>query len=168
MGRRGWKKLGLKWNGAILCGEPRFCWGRATLLVAPPLEVVPPPMVAPPTSLPVPNKTVAHCTRLRHSISALSSSIHVYPSKFLNKWALSRVLHPNLDLAILDADSVNSLYRRQLQTQPRLIPTWNTSYANKLGRLCQGIGTSPEKTIQRIKGTDTFNIINYDNIPIDC
>ncbi len=36
---------------------------------------------------------------------------------------------------------------------------WDTSNANKLGRLCQGIGSGPAPTGQRVAGTNTFYII---------
>ena len=42
----------------------------------------------------------------------------------------------------------------------------DTSYANELGRLCQGFGegaAGPDK--QRVAGTSTFCVINYNNIP---
>ncbi len=61
----------------------------------------------------------------------------------------------------------NLLEWRQLRTHPTLSTTWNTSYANKLGRLCQGIGTRPNKG-KHIKGTITLFPIPYDKIPADC
>ena len=44
----------------------------------------------------------------------------------------------------------------------------DTSYTNELGRLCQGIGkgtVGPKN--QRIKGTGTFKVIQFNNIPFD-
>jgi hypothetical protein len=52
----------------------------------------------------------------------------------------------------------------QLWTHPTLSAIWNTSYANKLGRLCQGIGTSPNNG-KHVKGTNTLFPILYDKIP---
>eukprot|EP00804_Cyclotella_cryptica_P013681 CCRYP_016123-RA/>CCRYP_016123-RA protein AED:0.28 eAED:0.28 QI:0/0/0/1/0/0/3/0/318 len=44
--------------------------------------------------------------------------------------------------------------------------TWDTSYSNELGRLCQGIGHHPvHKHKKRIDGTDTFKPIQYRDIP---
>ena len=41
-------------------------------------------------------------------------------------------------------------------------------YSNELGRLCQGIGTDPtDPTQKRVKGTNTFHVILYDDIPTD-
>eukprot|EP00804_Cyclotella_cryptica_P016130 CCRYP_004246-RA/>CCRYP_004246-RA protein AED:0.35 eAED:0.35 QI:0/0/0/0.75/1/1/4/0/1339 len=42
---------------------------------------------------------------------------------------------------------------------------WSKSYANELGRLCQGVGTNDSGTHQRVQGTDTFYVIDYDDIP---
>jgi hypothetical protein len=61
----------------------------------------------------------------------------------------------------------NFLKWHQLQTHPTLSATWNTSYANKLGHLCQGIGTGPSEG-KRIKGTNTLFLIPYDKIPSNC
>jgi hypothetical protein len=52
----------------------------------------------------------------------------------------------------------------QLRNHPTLSATWNTSYANKLGRLCQGIGTSPNEG-KSVKGINTLFPIPYDKIP---
>jgi hypothetical protein len=53
---------------------------------------------------------------------------------------------------------------RQLRNHPTLSATWNTSYANELGRLCQGIGTGPNEG-KCVKGTNTLFPIPYDKIP---
>jgi hypothetical protein len=58
----------------------------------------------------------------------------------------------------------NFLKWRQIWTHPTLSATWNTSYANKLGRLCQGIGTSPNHG-KHVKVTNTLFPILYDMIP---
>jgi hypothetical protein len=55
----------------------------------------------------------------------------------------------------------------QLRTYPTLSITWNTSYANKLGRLCQGISTSPSEG-KCTKGTNTLFPIPYDKILSNC
>ena len=130
-------------------------------------RVVPPPRVLPPPRMAAPDKPIPHHTRSRQPISALDASSRVCPSDFLERWALSEVFHPTQTLTVLDPNSGNSLKHFQIWCHPGCLgPTWNTSYENEIGRLCQGIGFSPDKTTQRIKCTDTFNIINYDNIPM--
>ena len=60
------------------------------------------------------------------------------------------------------------LEHRQLRAHPTHKPTWDASYANELGRLCQGIGTLPgQPTTKRIPGTDTFTPIHFHDIPSD-
>ena len=49
---------------------------------------------------------------------------------------------------------------------PHPLVTWNTSYANELGPLCQGIGTSPNEG-KCVKGTNTIFPIPYNKIPFN-
>jgi hypothetical protein len=46
-----------------------------------------------------------------------------------------------LALWVLDPATGKFLEHQQLLRDPRYKVTWDTSYANKLGRLCQGIGS---------------------------
>ena len=60
------------------------------------------------------------------------------------------------------------LEHRQLRAHPDHKHTWDTSYANELGRLCQGIGTHPTAPhFKRIEGTNTFTPIRLADIPVD-
>jgi hypothetical protein len=70
----------------------------------------------------------------------------------------------NRAASVFNENTGNFLEWCQLQTHPTLSATWNTSYANKLGQLCQGIGTGPNKG-KRVKGTNTLFPIPYDKIP---
>ena len=75
-----------------------------------------------------------------------------------------------LDWAMPVTDNVTgeTLENRQLRRHPKYQQIWNTSYSNKLGRLCQGIGKgSKGLKNQRIERTDTFRVIRYNNIPLD-
>ena len=60
----------------------------------------------------------------------------------------------------------NFLEWRQLRTHPLLSTIWNTSYSNKLGRLCQGISIGPHNG-KCVKGTNTLFPIQHDKIPVD-
>lgn len=72
----------------------------------------------------------------------------------------------HLALPVLDPEMGNSLKHRQLCSHPKYKEAWDTSYANELGRLCQGIGHNPNKpTQQQVQGTDTFHPIAYTSIP---
>ena len=76
---------------------------------------------------------------------------------FYKKWALP----------VLDKATGQTLEYRQLRQHPDFHKVWNESYSNELGRLCQGIGTSPDGTGKRVKGTDTFFLIRFEDIPAD-
>jgi hypothetical protein len=69
--------------------------------------------------------------------------------------------------SVFDEITGNFLEWRQLHTPPTLSVTWSTSYANKLGRLCQGIHTNLSEG-KPVKGTNTLFPIPYDKIPSDC
>jgi hypothetical protein len=70
-----------------------------------------------------------------------------------------------LALLVLDPATGKFLEHRQLRRDPGYKATWDTSYANGLGRLCQGIGVGNTPTAQRVSGTNTFFLINYQDIP---
>jgi hypothetical protein len=75
---------------------------------------------------------------------------------------------PNLACPVLDTTTGQQLEHRQLRRHPDYKEVWDTSYANELGRLCQGIGTSEvAPTKKRVEGTDTFRPIQYHDIPHD-
>ena len=69
---------------------------------------------------------------------------------------------------VLDHETGQTLEHRQLRRLPKYKKTWDRSYGNEFGRLCQGAGVHP--TIpgeQRVKGTDTMRPINFHDIPQD-
>ena len=59
------------------------------------------------------------------------------PPTLIHKWALP----------VLEESTGQTLEYRQLHQHPDFHKIWNHSYANELGRLCQGIGTSPDGTL---------------------
>jgi hypothetical protein len=69
-------------------------------------------------------------------------------------------------LSVLDQATGKSLEHCQLRNDLWYKQTWDTSYANKLGRLCQGIGTGPTPGSKQVEGTNTFFRINYNDIPV--
>jgi hypothetical protein len=68
-------------------------------------------------------------------------------------------------LSVIDTSTGEFLEHRQLRRDPRYKATWDTSYANERGRLCQGIGSGTTPTSKRVAGTNTFFLIDYHNIP---
>ncbi len=79
--------------------------------------------------------------------------------------ALEKVDSPSA-LSALDPTTGDFLEHRQLCRDPHYKTTWDTSYANKRGRLCQGIGSGPMPNSQRVAGTNTFCLIDYKDIPL--
>jgi hypothetical protein len=69
-------------------------------------------------------------------------------------------------LSVLDPSTGKFLKHCQLQSDPRYKATWDTSYANELGRLCQGIGTGSSPNTKCIGGTNTFFLIDYHDITV--
>jgi hypothetical protein len=67
--------------------------------------------------------------------------------------------------SVLDPFTGELLEHRQLCRDPRYKATWDTSYANELGCLCQGIGLGSTPNSQRVAGTNTFFLIDYQDIP---
>ncbi len=67
--------------------------------------------------------------------------------------------------SVLDPVTGELLEHRQLCRDLRYKATWDTSYANELGRLCQGIGLGSTLNSQRVAGTNTFFLIDYQDIP---
>ena len=81
-----------------------------------------------------------------------------YPAQFLQ----------SLEIIVLDETSGQLLEYRQLHKQPKFFHIWNTSYANKLGRICQGVGkVSKVPKNQRVEVTKNFRIILFEDIPRD-
>jgi hypothetical protein len=67
-------------------------------------------------------------------------------------------------LSVLDPTTGKFLEHRQLRCNPKFKPVWDTSYANELGRLCQGFGTGASHKSKRVEGTNIFFLINYNDI----
>ncbi len=78
--------------------------------------------------------------------------------------ALTKVDSPAA-LSVFNPATGKFLEHRQLRRDPRYKTTWETSYANKLGRLCQGIGTGVKPGTKHVDGTNTFFRIEYNDIP---
>ena len=56
---------------------------------------------------------------------------------------------------------------RQLRKHPAFHKIWNESYSNEICRICQGISTTPDGSGKRVKGTNTFFLIRFEDIPAD-
>jgi len=63
-------------------------------------------------------------------------------------------------LLVLDSSTGEFLEHCQLRRDPHYKATWDTSYANELGRLCQGIGSGTTPKSKRVAGTNTLFLID--------
>ena len=72
-----------------------------------------------------------------------------------------------MDFPLLDEETGQLMEYRQLHKHPNYAATWTMSCANEMGRLCQGRGRNSEVTRKCVKGTDTFFVVNYNDIPVN-
>ena len=71
-------------------------------------------------------------------------------------------------MPVLDETSRQLLQYHKLRKQPKSAHIWNTSYANEIGGLCQGIGQGPKvPKHQHAEGTNTFCLIKFVDTPQD-
>jgi hypothetical protein len=68
-------------------------------------------------------------------------------------------------LSVLDPFTGKFLEHCQLRQDPRYKATWDMSYANEVGRFCQGIGSGATPNSKWVAGINTFFIIDYHDIP---
>ncbi len=121
----------------FLEATPTWLVFKAASTPAPQQPLLPPlPRVSPPPSAGPQHIPVAHQTRARLAA-----------------------------LAVLNRDTGKLLEHRQLCKDPRYKTVWDCSYANKLGHLCQGLGTGDKAGGKRVAGTNTFHLVAYANIP---
>ena len=87
-------------------------------------------------------------------------------SKTQSEDVITAVVQDLLACLVMDVDTGEMLEFRQLRRHPKYKKIWDTSYENELEILCQGVRKdSTMPTMQRIKGTDTFRVIKYEDIP---
>jgi hypothetical protein len=79
---------------------------------------------------------------------------------FVGLYQSLSMLNIPVALSVLDPSTGEFLEHRQPRRDPRYKASWDTSYANELGRLCQGIGSGTTPHSKRVAGTNTFFIIN--------
>jgi hypothetical protein len=118
-----------------------------------------------PLATPLSHTPISSCTRSHTAqfVTPACTSSRKYPSAFISHWA-SSAYTINRAASVFNENTGNFLEWPQLRTHPTLSVTWNTFYANKLGHLCQGIGTGPNKG-KHVKGTNTLFPIPYYKIP---
>ena len=89
---------------------------------------------------------VAHRTRSRTAKHKQSRPPEVEPvahrtrSRTKPSEVIAAVVRDLLACSVMDVDTGKMLEFRQLRKHPKYKKIWDTSYANELGRLCQGVG----------------------------
>ena len=78
--------------------------------------------------------------------------------------SLATQLLTHMANSVLEQETGKQLNYGQLRKHPRLQETWNKSFSNEMGRLCQGFGKGPNGKGQRIEGTNTFFVIKFEDI----
>jgi hypothetical protein len=80
----------------------------------------------------------------------------------------SALLHKDnqLALSVLAPTTGNMLEHCQLQRDPWYKTTWDTSYSNELGRLCQGISSGMAPNSKHVAGTNAYFCIDSNDIPL--
>jgi hypothetical protein len=68
-------------------------------------------------------------------------------------------------LLVLNPSTGEFLEHCQLCCDTHYKATWDTSYANELGRLCQGISSGTYPNTKQVAGTNTVFLIDYHDIP---
>ena len=112
----------------ISCFEPV---AQCTSSKVPPTVDQPHPRVSQtPDTGPISRRTRSQTATMASVITPAQASQRQYPAQFLQ----------SLEMPVLNETSGQSLQYRQLCKHPKFAHIWNTSYANELGRLCQGIG----------------------------
>jgi hypothetical protein len=93
---------------------------------------------------------------------------HMTTAETTNFAALcSALLHGDnpLALSVLGPTTGNMLEHCQHRRDPWYKTTCDTSYANELVHLCQGIGSGKAPSSKRVAGTNTFFCVNYHGSP---
>ena len=81
--------------------------------------------------------------------------------------ALATKLLTHVANSVLEQETGKQLNYEQLRKHPRFQETWNISFSNEMGRLCQGVGTGPNGIGKRIEGKNKFFVIKFEDIPKD-
>ena len=104
-----------------------------------------------PDPAPIASRT---CYQTQHTniVTPSATVSRQHPSDLFDHWTMP----------VLYLNTVQMLDYCQLRLHPKSKCTWNQSYCNELGRLCQGVNTYPSGKCPCVKGTNTFFIINYE------
>jgi hypothetical protein len=117
----------------------------------------------------IPTARSLHSPLVAMGFACLCTVHHMMTAETTNFAALcSALLHKDSPLALsaLDPTTGNILEHCQLCHDPWYKTTWDTSYANELDPLCQGISSEETPNSKHVASTNTFFCINYHDIPL--
>ena len=103
---------------------------RRTRSILPSMNRAPPRVYQKIYTAPIARRTRSQTANMASVITPVQADQREYPAKFLQI----------LEMPFLNETSGQSLQYLQLHKYPKFAHIWNTSYANELDRLCQGIG----------------------------
>ena len=81
--------------------------------------------------------------------------------------ALATQILTHIANSVLEQEIGKKLNYGQLRKHPRFQETWNKSFSNEMGILCQEVGKGLNGKGKIIEGTNTFFVIKFENIPQD-
>ena len=73
----------------------------------------------------------------------------------------NHLAYHHADFPVLNKETGKLFNYSQFRRHQKYADTWNRSYAKKMGRLCQAVGTGDGGFGKRIKGTDTFHVVRF-------
>ena len=100
------------------------------------------------------NKPIAQRTRSKTFEQKYTTPSH---SRALATQLLTRMAN-----SVLEQETGKRLNYGQLRKHTRFQETWNKSFSNEMGRLCQGVGKVPNDKGKIIEGTNTFFVIKFE------
>ena len=69
--------------------------------------------------------------------------------------------------SVLYNDTGKQLNYGQLRKHIKFQETWNKSFSNEMGILCQGVGPGGDGLGKIVEDADTFYVIKFEGIPKD-
>ena len=63
--------------------------------------------------------------------------------------------------SLLQKETGKQINYGQLRKHPRFQETWNKYFSNKMGRLCQGVGTGTNGIGKKVEGTNIFFVVRF-------
>ena len=79
--------------------------------------------------------------------------------------ALAAKILTHASYSVLDNDTGKKLNYGKLRKHPKFQETWNKSFSNEMGGLCQGFGKGRNGLGKRVEVTNKFHVERFEDIP---